>query len=530
VLALALVMGLAQALEGAEPAIEAADAAFDRGDQARALELYTEVVEAHPDDAHALVRLGTLLSWKGDFAAAERILDRALVVDPGSEAARRQRAWVLAWDLKLKPAALGFRGLLRENPNDGDALLGLARSLAWSGRFRESAGACQRVVDLEPTSLDGRTCQAYAESLLGRHSEARSAYGEVLAIDPSNRDARLGLSRLDLWSGRSEDAFARVLDLKSEHPLDADVDEMLFRLRQVRTLRARAAYDGSADEAHNSLDVLRAEVTAPLPRSSDVTVGAARSSLSDPFRTGQVDSLYATSGVQTGAGQRVGLRLGIDRKQGPAGPAESDLVGGASYVFGLDRRWRGFASVDRSTLVYSPEILAHDIVNDRADVGVSGTVGERFYFVATAAAASVSDGNRYRGLSSAVEYRLPTWSTRATVGYRLRLEDYAEHAGHGYFDPSHFVSHLAFADLRDTFWRRRAYYGLHIEAGIQSFDYAGMRVTNDHVLQWDAALGIPVGERLYLEGYGSWSNYVLKSPTGFRSRRFGVRLVRQLHW
>ncbi len=528
-LALALAVGLSRVVEGADAELAAADAAFDTGDTARALELYSKVVEADPDDEHALVRYGTLVSWTGEFAAAVKLLDRALAINPGNEAARRQRAWALAWDLKLKPAARSFRELLRDNPNDSDARLGLARSFAWSGRFRESARACQKVIEQERGGVDGRTCLAYAESLQGHHREARAAYGQVLATDPGNLAARLGLSRLDLWSGNSEDAFSRLLELESEYPHDADVDEMLFRLRYLRTPGARVIYDGSADEADNTLDVIRAEVTAPLPRSSDLTIGMARSSLSDPTRTGRVDSLYATGGIQSGPGQRLGLRLGIDRKQSSLASPKSGLVGGVNYIWGLDRRWRAFGGVERGTLIYSPEILDNDIVNDRAGIGVAGTVGERWYVLATAAAASVSDGNRFRSFSSSVEYRLPTWSTHATVGYRLRIEDYAEHMAHGYFDPSNFVSHLGLLDLRDSFWRRRAYYALHLEVGIQSFDFAGFRFANDHVLQWDAALGIPLGEKLYLESYGSWSNYVLKSPSGFQSRRFGVRFVRQLH-
>jgi hypothetical protein len=197
-------------------------------------------------------------------------------------------------------------------------------------------------------------------------------------------------------------------------------------------------------------------------------------------------------------------------------------------VWGLDRRWRAFGSLERSTLVYSPEILAHDIVHDRAGLGVAGTLGERWSVQATATAGALSDGNRFRGLTSAVEYRVPTWATRLTVGYRLRLEGYAEAMGHGYFDPSRFVSHLGVVDLRDTFWRRRAYYALHLEVGIHSFDSAGVRFGNDRVLQWDGALGLPAGENLYLEGYGSWSNYIAESPTGFRSRRLGARLVVRL--
>ena len=47
----------------AAPDPEAADAAFDAGDTARALPLYDDILEADPGDMNALLRSGKLLSW-----------------------------------------------------------------------------------------------------------------------------------------------------------------------------------------------------------------------------------------------------------------------------------------------------------------------------------------------------------------------------------------------------------------------------------------------------------------------------------
>ena len=154
--------------------------------------------------------------------------------------------------------------------------------------------------------------------------------------------------------------------------------------------------------------------------------------------------------------------------------------------------------------------------------------GERWYVGVAARVGSVSDGNRFSSSSASLRYRVKTWSNNLSLGYRIRTEDFSEHRSHGYFDPSDFLSHLAVVDLTDKFWRRRAYYSLHLEVGVQSFEFQGFRFGSDEVIQWSGALGFPLGDRLYLEAYSSWSNYVLRSATGFRSRQQGIRLSQQL--
>lgn len=59
------------------PAVEAADAAFARARFGDAKQLYAEAIEAHPEDAHAVLRLGRLQLYANQLCEAQRTLGTA---------------------------------------------------------------------------------------------------------------------------------------------------------------------------------------------------------------------------------------------------------------------------------------------------------------------------------------------------------------------------------------------------------------------------------------------------------------------
>jgi Tfp pilus assembly protein PilF len=69
----------------------------DRGDWAKAEQLYASALEREPDDVVANMNFGRMLKKKGEPGIAKLYLERALLLDPDYEAAK-----TLLLELELK--------------------------------------------------------------------------------------------------------------------------------------------------------------------------------------------------------------------------------------------------------------------------------------------------------------------------------------------------------------------------------------------------------------------------------------------
>ena len=100
-----------------------ADAAFDAGDNAKALALYDGILQAHPDDVHALLRSGMLLSWDRKYDAALARYAKALEVDPDNTTVELERGKVLLWSKRYDEARPAFASVLKDDPREVWALV-----------------------------------------------------------------------------------------------------------------------------------------------------------------------------------------------------------------------------------------------------------------------------------------------------------------------------------------------------------------------------------------------------------------------
>lgn len=81
-------------------------AAVARGDEAAAQILFTQAVEAAPDDPEGHVELGRCLNRQGDRLGAIRSMSRAVSIDPDAHAALNRLRWLLRDETLETPSAL----------------------------------------------------------------------------------------------------------------------------------------------------------------------------------------------------------------------------------------------------------------------------------------------------------------------------------------------------------------------------------------------------------------------------------------
>ncbi len=128
-----------------------------------------------------------------------------------------------------------YKSLLRQDPEDRAASLGLLRVYDRSHQFDKEAALLESYMKNQPGNLAART--QYATALLRgrRFAESRKAFEQVLAADPGNRDALRMYAAL-LSETLETDKADEIL--KKLQALDPDDPEVAYR-RAMNFLEAR---------------------------------------------------------------------------------------------------------------------------------------------------------------------------------------------------------------------------------------------------------------------------------------------------
>ncbi len=525
---LAAALALMWALESVHSVadIRAADRAFSEEDHDRALALYEEVLADDPDNVHALVRSGLLLSLKGRYKAALERYEHALVLGPENREAALERARVLSWDGQHAAAELAFRELLTLDPDDADARLGLARTLSLSGRQNEARAEFEKVLALDPDSPEVMVGIARTYALSGAGSRARAWYERALTVEPGMKDAELGLAYLDLAAGRHDRARARASILARRFPDDDDVKDLQEAVRRKRGPWVRATAERLTDTADNVLGVVRFEAGWPLPARTAMTFGLSRYEMEDAAgATASVSSAYGVLGWQPAGDHRFDFRFGVDDREPSTAKSTAEPVGGANWFWSFSPTWELRLGARRSTFIYSVDILdgpANTI--DVYDVTIGGHPAERWRTDAGLGTWNISDGNRRQNADAGFWYQWVFGESRIETGYRFRYVNYDESLDNGYFDPQDYAVNLAQLRASGKFGANEYYYDVGIEAGFESFTLDGIDVDNEQVAGLNARMGFPIGGGAAVEVFATISNVALATPGGFGTRQFGVRV------
>lgn len=163
-----------------------ASACHRAGDLARAQAGYKKVLKKRPNHFDALYLLGLAEHQSHNSDAAERLLRRALLLDPQSVAARYARAVILAALQRDDEALAGFDDLLTLKPDYAEAHLERGKLLSRLGRFADAATSYDNVLRINPQQRDVLMTKGEALHYLGRFVDAIACYDQLLAAQPAH--------------------------------------------------------------------------------------------------------------------------------------------------------------------------------------------------------------------------------------------------------------------------------------------------------------------------------------------------------
>lgn len=208
-----------------------ADQAWVSGETETARRLYSERLDADPLDGLALLRLGLMRAWDGEYGAALVLLDLLVDLEPSNVDGRLARARVHAWGGDLPRAQAEVDEILAIVPDNADALAARALFRSWAGDVEGALESYDDLLSIAPEH--GATRRQYAQALSWVSEVDRSVetYTALVAENPQDVDARLGLGRALAARSQFDGSLEQYAAI-----LDRDPDEMRAILGRTRTL------------------------------------------------------------------------------------------------------------------------------------------------------------------------------------------------------------------------------------------------------------------------------------------------------
>jgi AraC-like DNA-binding protein len=159
-----------------------------REDSARAVRLAAEACQLAPTDSLVLTLASGALTLAYRLDEADRLLDRALALDPRSPWAWLRRAWASAYAGDPVTALRQFATTLHHMPFEPVrhlAFIGIGCAHFVAGRHDRAARWAQTGVEASPDSFWGARVVAAAAVHAGAREEARRIVRQLLRRDPS---------------------------------------------------------------------------------------------------------------------------------------------------------------------------------------------------------------------------------------------------------------------------------------------------------------------------------------------------------
>jgi tetratricopeptide (TPR) repeat protein len=126
----------------------------------------------------------------------------------------RQTSWKGNYDA----AAAIYQHLIKENPRDIEALIGLATVLSWQKKYQESSAIYQQVRDMQPDIPDGEIGLLRLKAWQGEHTTAEEGLKKLLAKYPKRFDILFLLGQVTAWQRKFEESVEYFKKLLAIYP------------------------------------------------------------------------------------------------------------------------------------------------------------------------------------------------------------------------------------------------------------------------------------------------------------------------
>jgi predicted O-linked N-acetylglucosamine transferase (SPINDLY family) len=151
--------------------------------------LYREILQELPNHFDALHLLGVSEHQIGHLDAAERLIRRALVIDPRSAAAHSNLGNLLVQSRRSGEALASFEKAIALKADYAEAFCNRGHALGELKRFEEAVASYDRAIVLKPEFAEAWNNRGHALRELGRPAEALQSCDRAIMLRPTFAEA-----------------------------------------------------------------------------------------------------------------------------------------------------------------------------------------------------------------------------------------------------------------------------------------------------------------------------------------------------
>jgi hypothetical protein len=208
-----------------DKSVEEASAAYSKGEIARALQLYDQVLAANPKHAKALFNRGAARLWTSNLAGALEDYRELIKAEPANVEARRIRAGLELVGGDRALASKEARELAQGNRSTLTLLLA-GQAALYSNQPTEAQEYFKQAMATDPRIADTVYQQGVQFHNASVWPLAYLSYSSAIWLNPNNYYSYYGMGYSSLqmgWNDRAADAFQRYLqyDSNSSHAQSA---------------------------------------------------------------------------------------------------------------------------------------------------------------------------------------------------------------------------------------------------------------------------------------------------------------------
>ncbi|TNE69262.1 MAG: tetratricopeptide repeat protein [Bacteroidetes bacterium] len=135
---------------------------------------------------------------------------------------------------QYKQAELLYDQLLRQEPDNLQALVGAGYNYSWSKDYDKARLKFERALSLDARNAEALIGQGYNNAWAGKYEVAKHSFEALRTADPENPEGLKGLGYVHLWAGQPAAAETYFMTLTRNYP-----DEVEYRIALAQVYLAK---------------------------------------------------------------------------------------------------------------------------------------------------------------------------------------------------------------------------------------------------------------------------------------------------